>query len=133
MRFLAFGRAASAVGLATVTLLACAAREMPAYVERGSASWYGPGFHGRPTASGVRFDQNALTAAHPDLPLGTVATVVNLDNGRSVEVEINDRGPYVEGRVIDLSKAAARRLDIIEAGVAPVRIEVSPAQLAQAG
>ena len=99
-------------------------REAPDYVERGRASWYGPGFHGRPTASGEPFDQHALTAAHPGLPLGTMALVTNPGNGRAVEVEINDRGPYAGGRAIDLSRAAADRLDIVEAGVAPVVIEV---------
>jgi rare lipoprotein A len=109
-----------------------AAREAPEYVERGEASWYGPGFHGRKTASGERFDQQKLTAAHMELPLGTKAVVTNLENGRSVEVEINDRGPYVPGRAIDLSKAAARELGMIEAGVAPVLVEVDRIEVAQA-
>jgi rare lipoprotein A len=96
------------------------------HVERGEASWYGDEFHGRPTARGEPFDQNALTAAHPDLPLGTEAEVTNLANGRSVEVEINDRGPFVKNRVIDLSKGAAEELDMVEDGTAPVRVEASP-------
>ena len=75
------------------------------YVQRGEASWYGQGFHGRKTASGERFNQHNLIAAHRKLPLGTKATVINLDNGKTVEVEINDRGPYVRGRIIDLSEA----------------------------
>lgn len=76
----------------------------------GKASWYGPGFHGKRTASGQRFNQDALTAAHPRLPLGTRAKVTNLHNGREVEVTINDRGPHGGGRIIDVSRAAAREL-----------------------
>jgi len=76
----------------------------------GKASWYGPGFHGRKTASGQPFNQHALTAAHPRLPLGTRARVTNLHNGKEVEVTINDRGPHGGGRIIDLSRAAARKL-----------------------
>lgn len=87
----------------------------------GKASWYGPGFHGRKTASGELFNQNRLTAAHRRLPLGTRARVTNLGNGRAIEVTINDRGPYVGGRIIDLSRAAARRLAI--SGVGQVRVE----------
>lgn len=78
----------------------------------GTASWYGPGFHGKKTASGKCFNQNALTAAHRSLPLGTKARVTNLKNGKAVLVTINDRGPYSGGRVIDLSRAAARQLAI---------------------
>ena len=70
----------------------------------GTASWYGPGFHGKKTASGEIYDQTKLTAAHKTLPLGTKARVTNLDNGSAVEVEINDRGPFVDGRIIDLSR-----------------------------
>jgi rare lipoprotein A len=91
----------------------------------GTASWYGPGFHGRKTASGERFDQNKLTAAHRSLPLDTVVKVTNLDNGKAVKVSINDRGPYVGNRVIDLSRAAANKLDMTEDGTARVRIEVA--------
>ncbi len=76
----------------------------------GKASWYGPGFHGKKTASGQRFNQHALTAAHPRLPLGTRAIVTNLHNGKEVEVTINDRGPHGGGRIIDLSRAAAKKL-----------------------
>src|SRR5262245_46078443 len=90
----------------------------------GIASWYGPGFHGNRTANGEIFDQNELTAAHPSLPLGSRAVVTNLTNGRSVEVRINDRGPFVGGRVIDLSYAAARTIDMIGPGTAKVRIDV---------
>ena len=90
----------------------------------GLASWYGPGFHGNRSASGERFNQNALTAAHRNLPFGTQVQVTNLDNGRSVVVRINDRGPYARGRVIDLSAAAARILGLVQSGVAPVRLDV---------
>lgn len=90
----------------------------------GTASWYGPRFHGRQTASGDRFDQNAMTAAHKKLPLGTIARVTNLTNGRQVIVEINDRGPYAGRRVIDLSRAAARELEMTGQGLAKVRIDV---------
>lgn len=93
-------------------------------VQTGQASWYGPGFHGKKTASGERFNQRALTAAHPSLPLGTQARVTNLKNGKAVLVKINDRGPYHGGRVIDLSRAAAQQLAIN--GTARVRIEAMP-------
>lgn len=84
------------------------------------ASWYGPGFHGRKTASGERFNTGALTAAHKTLPFGTRVRVENVHTGRSVVVRINDRGPFVRGRVIDLSKAAARAIGMD--GVARVRL-----------
>jgi len=90
----------------------------------GMASWYGPGFHGRKSASGERFNQNALTAAHRTLPFGTNVLVTNLNNGRSVIVRINDRGPFIRGRVIDLSVAAARVIGMLESGVAPVNVQV---------
>jgi rare lipoprotein A len=93
------------------------------YVEVGTASWYGRWHHGRHTASGERFNMNAMTAAHRTLPLGTVVRVTNLENHRSVQVRINDRGPYARGRILDLSAAAARNLGIKEQGVAEVRIE----------
>src|SRR5512132_2644954 len=101
------------------------------YVQRGEASWYGPGFHGRKTASGERFNQYELTAAHKKLPLGTKATVTNLKNGKTIQVEINDRGPYARGRIIDLSKAAADRLGMKKAGTTPVRVEVIGQQRAE--
>lgn len=99
------------------------------FIQNGVASWYGPGFHGKKTASGERYDQNDLTAAHRTLPLGTEVTVTNPENGKSVDVEINDRGPYVGGRAIDLSKAAAKKLDILEDGTAKVRIQATGEQL----
>ena len=90
----------------------------------GIASWYGPGFHGNRSASGERYNQNALTAAHRSLPFGTKVRVTNIRNGRSVVVRINDRGPYARGRIIDLSAAAARTVGVMQSGVAPVRVEV---------
>ena len=90
----------------------------------GRASWYGPGFHGRTTANGERFNQNAMTAAHRSLPFGTRVKVTNLNNGRSVIVRINDRGPFAKGRVIDLSKAAAGVIGMLSSGTAPVRLQV---------
>jgi rare lipoprotein A len=90
----------------------------------GLASWYGPGFNGKHTASGEIYDQEDLTAASTTLPLGTHALVTNLQNGRSVEVRINDRGPFAKGRKIDLSHAAASALGILNPGTARVRIDV---------
>ena len=89
-------------------------------IERGEASWYGEPFHGRRTASGERFDMNALSAAHNSLPFGTRVRVRNLRNGREVVVRINDRGPHARGRIIDLSRAAARALGLIQQGTGPV-------------
>lgn len=89
----------------------------------GAASWYGPGFHGEKTASGRIFDQSRLTAAHKSLPLGSRVKVTNLNNGNSVEVEITDRGPFVRGRIIDLSEGAAKALGMLQSGIARVRIE----------
>ena len=93
-------------------------------VQLGIASWYGPGFHGNRTANGEIYDQYEMTAAHPSLPHGTRAMITNLANGRSVEVRINDRGPFVGGRAIDLSYAAAHALHMIGPGTSRVRIEV---------
>ena len=92
----------------------------------GRASWYGPGFHGRRTASGERYDQNALTAAHRTLPLGSEVHVTNVTNGKSVRVRINDRGPFVRGRVIDLSRGAAKQLGIIRRHRAGARARPPP-------
>jgi rare lipoprotein A len=94
-------------------------------VQRGTATFYGDEQQGGPTASGERFDKHKLTAAHRTLPLGTRVRVTNTRNGRSVEVRINDRGPYGgHGRIIDVSEEAARRLGMIDAGVVPVTVEV---------
>jgi len=94
------------------------------FTELGLASWYGGKFHRRRTASGERFDADALTAAHPSLPLDTVARVTNLENSRAVVVRINDRGPFAPRRIIDLSRSAAERLGMTRAGLARVRVEV---------
>lgn len=91
-------------------------------VQTGEASWYGEPHHGRPTASGEIYDMYQLTAAHPTLPMDTRVLVTNLKNGRTVEVRINDRGPHVAGRIIDLSFAAAQKLDATATGTIPVRI-----------
>ena len=90
----------------------------------GVASWYGPNFHGKLTANGEVFDQYGVTAAHKTLPLGTVARVTNLDNGKSIILRINDRGPYVGDRVLDCSYGAAKKLDFIIQGTTKVRIEI---------
>jgi rare lipoprotein A len=90
----------------------------------GNASWYGPGFQGRKTANGERFDTEALTAAHPNLPFGSLVRVVNTGNGKFELVRINDRGPYQEGREIDVSYRVARKIGLIHAGVSRVRLEL---------
>lgn len=92
--------------------------------ERGIASWYGHDFHGWATANGEIYNMEALTGAHRTLPLGTVVRVTNIQNGEQVRVRINDRGPYVEGRILDLSLAAARKLLMVEQGIAAVQLEV---------
>lgn len=92
------------------------------YLGEGLASFYGPGLHGRPTASGERFNQNELTAAHRKERFGSCVRVVNMENGRSVQVRVNDRGPYVDGRIIDVSKAAASKLGMLDKGVVRVRL-----------
>jgi rare lipoprotein A len=102
------------------------------YLEQGTASWYGERFQGLETASGEVFDMNLLTAAHRELPFGTRVKVINLRTGASVSVVINDRGPCIDGRDIDLSMAAARALGMVEEGLAPVLIEADPHQLALA-
>ena len=99
-------------------------------IENGLASWYGAKHQGKRTASGEIFDQKKFTAAHRTLPWGSIVKVTNLDNGKSVNVRINDRGPFAKGRVIDLSRSAARALGMVESGVSPVRIELlSPREI----
>ena len=93
--------------------------------QTGQASWYGSAHHGKRTASGSIYDQTKLTAAHRTLPFGTRVMVTNASNGKSVEVEITDRGPYAGNRIIDLSRAAAQALGMIESGVATVRLEAA--------
>lgn len=99
------------------------------FVERGTASWYGPKFHGKLTSSREPYDMYQMTAAHKHLPLPTYVEVTNLENGRSVVVKVNDRGPFAHGRIIDLSYAAAVKLDMIRKGTAPVEIRaIDPAR-----
>jgi rare lipoprotein A len=102
-------------------LAGCAHRS---HRETGKASWYGPGFRGKPTASGERFAPRKKTAAHRTLAFGTVVKVTRTDTGQSVRVVVNDRGPFVADRVVDLSKGAARRIDMLDAGVVPVELKV---------
>ncbi|MCC5943902.1 MAG: septal ring lytic transglycosylase RlpA family protein [Bernardetiaceae bacterium] len=92
--------------------------------QEGQASYYGDKYHGRPTASGEKYNKTQLTAAHPKLAFGTTVRVTNLKNQKTVTVRINDRGPFVRGRIIDLSRAAAEKIDMIRDGVVPVKIEV---------
>ena len=94
------------------------------YIIYGEASYYAEKFHGKATASGEIFDMNALTAAHKTLPFGTVCRITNLENSRQVIIKINDRGPFIENRILDLSKGAARKLDAIKSGVIDVKIEI---------
>lgn len=93
-----------------------------AFEERGVASWYGPNFHGKLTANGERFNTYSLTAAHKTLPLGSVVKVISEVNGKEVIVRINDRGPFAKNRIIDLSKAAAVKLDMLKHGTAAVKV-----------
>jgi len=94
------------------------------YSEEGNASWYGNPFHGRKASNGETYDMYKLTAAHRTLPFDTMVRVTNLNNGKSTVVRITDRGPFVEGRIIDLSLAAAREIESVGPGVVPVRLEV---------
>lgn len=95
-----------------------------AYVQEGTASWYGQDFHGKKTANGEKYDMNAVTAAHPTLPMPSVVRVTNLDNGRQLNVRVNDRGPFHSNRIIDLSRRAAQLLGFYDAGTAHVRVEI---------
>jgi rare lipoprotein A len=101
--------------------------------QTGIASWYGPGFHGKATASGETYNQNDFSAAHQTLPIGTRVRVTNLENGSATEVSINDRGPFAKGRIIDLSYSAARQINMVGPGTALVRVDVleSPIKLQQ--
>ena len=94
------------------------------WTQTGIASWYGEPFHGRPTASGVIYDMDGMTAAHQTMPLGTRIHVENLENGRTVDLDVNDRGPFVRGRILDVTRAAARDLGMLGPGTARVRITV---------
>ncbi|MDB5947502.1 MAG: rlpA [Ramlibacter sp.] len=114
--------AAAAAVVDAVSTAAATASDARTWFETGVASWYGGRFHGRKTASGEAFDMNALTAAHPKLPFGSWVRVRNLLNGRSVDVRINDRGPHIKQRVIDLSRAAAQALGLAGQGTRQVEI-----------
>lgn len=103
----------------SIFLFSCSAK----ITQRGKASYYADKFNGRKTASGERFRNSKLTAAHKSIPFGTKVRVTNLRNGKSVKVRINDRGPFVAGRIIDLSKKAARRINMVEEGVGNVKIK----------
>jgi rare lipoprotein A len=116
-------RALAAVALAVLVIQGCASTAGRP-LQTGIASWYGPGFDGKKTASGEIFNRRALTAAHKTLPFDTRVRVVNLENGKSVVVRINDRGPFVGNRIIDLSERAAREIDMIRSGTARVRLEL---------
>jgi rare lipoprotein A len=132
-RSIALSAALIALSLAALALSACAKKHRAASVpppprivngETGLASWYGHPYHGRPAANGEIYDMEHLTAAHRTLPFGTWVRVVNLNNDKTVDVRIIDRGPFVENRVIDLSHAAAVAIALIGPGVAPVRIDI---------
>ena len=114
----------SAIFAHVVLVLALVGCGKPTSIEEGIASFYADTFHGSKTASGETYDKKAMTAAHRTLPFDTKVEVTNLDNGRSVSVRINDRGPHVAGRIIDLSGAAARKLKMTETGTAKVRLEI---------
>ena len=94
------------------------------FIENGESSWYGPGFHGKKTANGEKFDMNTLTAAHKQLEFGTFVRVKNIENNKEVIVRINDRGPVSKKRVIDLSKRAAKNIDLVKQGITMVRLEI---------
>jgi rare lipoprotein A len=116
--------------LALALVVACSSKRPPSsapqkgYQEKGLASWYGKPYHGRKTANGETYDMHRISAAHRTLPFGTVVKVTNLTNGRSLKVRINDRGPFVKGRIIDLSYAAAKRLQMVQDGVVRVKLVV---------
>ncbi len=94
------------------------------YPQYGNASWYGKYLHGKKTASGERFDQHSFTGAHRSLPFGTLVRVINLRNGKEVVITVNDRGPFIRGRIIDISRAAAGSIGILSRGVTRVRVEI---------
>lgn len=125
-RFLPFLsiRASISLLLLLLTTSGCISFRHPAYDIVGEASWYGKPYHGRQAANGEVYNMNKLTAAHKTLPFETMVRVTNLWNGRHVDVRITDRGPFVEGRIIDLSYKAAKKLDMVEDGVAPVGLQI---------
>ena len=116
--------------LILATLSSAAADELndAGWSQTGKASYYASRLHGRPTASGERYDQTAMTAAHPSLPFGSLVRVTNLYNGRSVILRINDRGPFTGGRIIDVSRSAAEQLGMLRAGSVRVQLELVESQ-----
>lgn len=126
-------RAALAGALVAGLLAAGCGSSRPGFTQSGQGSYYANKFRGRPTASGVPYRPSKMTAAHNTLPFGTRIRVTNVRNGRSVNVTVNDRGPHVAGRIVDVSGKAARRLDLVRAGVVPVRLEVIRAAPQAAG
>jgi rare lipoprotein A len=121
---LSLGLALAVVGWASSSALSNSTRAKKGRTQVGMASWYGPGFDGKPTASGEIYDMHALTAAHRTLPIGTLVEVRNLENGRTTVARINDRGPHHRRRIIDLSLGAAEALEMQQAGIARVRLTV---------
>jgi len=108
--------------LLLLVLASCSSSRMFNEIQTGVASWYGPGFHGKKTANGEKFNKNKFTAAHKTLPFNTLVKVINTENGKSVTVRINDRGPYAKDRIIDLSEAAGKKIGITKTGTAFVKI-----------
>jgi rare lipoprotein A len=115
--------AVSALLFLTTLLTACGGSKN-AFTQSGQGSYYADKFNGRPTASGAPYRPGQMTAAHNTLPFGTRIKVTNVKNGRSVKVTVNDRGPHVKGRIVDVSRKAARKLDLVDAGVVPVQLKV---------
>lgn len=107
-----------------LSLLAACGGSKNAFTQSGQGSYYADKFNGRPTASGAPYRPGQMTAAHNTLPFGTRIKVTNVKNGRSVKVTVNDRGPHVKGRIVDVSRKAARKLDLVDAGVVPVQLKV---------
>lgn len=124
MAILAMAALGLLVGCAGTPTSSPSSATLSSFDQRGQASYYSDVYQGEETASGERYDRNAMTAAHPSLPFGTRVRVTNLDNGREVAVRINDRGPFISGRIIDLSYQAAEQLGMIRSGTAPVEVEV---------
>ena len=120
---LTFRRNSLSISLLLMLLTACGGSKS-AFTQSGQGSYYADKFAGRATASGVTYRPGRLTAAHNTLPFGTRIKVTNVRNGRSVKVVVNDRGPHVKGRIVDVSKRAARKLGLLEAGVVPVQLKV---------
>lgn len=119
-----YSTAAVSYFILLINLLASCGGSKNAFTQSGQGSYYADKFNGRPTASGTPYRPGQMTAAHNTLPFGTRIKVTNVKNGRSVKVTVNDRGPHVKGRIVDVSRKAARKLDLVEAGVVPVQLKV---------